>query len=188
MAINNTSIISNSASGGGGGGIENWNSTLTLNNSLVGNNVLLGFYQGSGIDDNGTVILNNSTVSGNTGGNGVGISAGGGTIILNNSTISENQTYGILSYGNVTLQNTIIARNSINGDCSIDGTINSQGYNLIGDNTGCPFAAATGDIIGTKANPINPRLTPLQDNGGPTHTYALIVGSLPLMLVTLHFR
>jgi hypothetical protein len=189
LTINNTSITGNHAGdpcctgGGGGGGIEHGGASdiLTLNSSLVANNTVLGGFEGGGINNNGIVILNNSTVSGNLGAYGIGISTGGGTVVLNNSTISENQSYGILSYGNVTLQNTIIARNGlINGtkiDCSNGGNMSSQGYNLIGSNLGCPFAAATGDLVGTNSSPIDPRLSPLQDNGGPTFTYALLADS-----------
>ena len=191
LTINTTTISGNSAGvvgnsgGGGGGGIENDGGSVTLNNSLVAGNFILGSYSGSGINTFGTVILNNSTVSGNTGGDGVGISTFVGAIALNNSTISNNQSYGIkILGGSVTLQNTIVARNGRYGDCyndiSYSGTVISQGYNLIGDSTFCAFATVAGDIKGTSANPINPRLNYLQDNGGATFTHALGIGSLAI--------
>src|SRR5262249_7450167 len=52
-------------------------------------------------------------------------------------------------------------------------TINSQGYNLIGDTTGCVI---TGDTTGNKSG-VAPNLGPLRDNGGPTFTHALLTGS-----------
>jgi hypothetical protein len=188
LIISNTTINNNSAGdsccggGGGGGGIENFSGTLTLNNSTISDNSIIGGYQGSGIYTGGTVILNNSTVSGNSGGTGDGINTFTGTILLNNSTISGNQSYGINNVaGTVTLQNTIVAGNGTQGDCynhpSYSGTINSQGYNLFGNISGCALTLTTGDLVGTSSNPINPLLKPLQDNGGSTFTHALMLGS-----------
>jgi hypothetical protein len=51
------------------------------------------------------------------------------------------------------------------------GTVTSRGYNLSSDNGG-GFLTATGDQINT-----NPMLGPLQNNGGPTFTHALLSGS-----------
>ena len=51
------------------------------------------------------------------------------------------------------------------------GAISSLGYNLASDNGG-GFLTATGDQINT-----DPMLGPLQDNGGPTFTHALLPGS-----------
>jgi N-acetylneuraminic acid mutarotase len=149
LTINNTSIIGNSAGdwccggGGGGGGIQNYSGVITLNNSTVSGNVILGGFSGSGIAAfPGKVILNNSTVSNNTGGSGEGIYTFVGSIILNNSTISGNESYGARNQaGNVTLQNTILAGNGTDGDCyndpSYSGTVISQGYNLIGKAENC---------------------------------------------------
>jgi hypothetical protein len=50
------------------------------------------------------------------------------------------------------------------------GSVNSRGYNLDSD-TSCRLTAAT-DRPG-----VDPRLGPLQDNGGPTFTHALLPGS-----------
>src|SRR5205823_1112308 len=63
-------------------------------------------------------------------------------------------------------------------DCR--GPVSSQGYNLIGDATGCSFAATTGDRTGTSAAPIDPLLAPLTQSGGPTTTRAPLAGS-PLL-------
>ena len=57
-------------------------------------------------------------------------------------------------------------------------------YSLIGDGTGSGLTAApvgtpdaNGNLIGTHANPINPLLGPLTNNGGPTSTMAVLAGS-----------
>jgi hypothetical protein len=177
MIINNTAIKKNDCYSGDGGGIYNSSyATLTLNNSTVSGNRLFRDNYGSGINNDGIVILNNSTVSGNTGG-GEGI-YNKGRLFLNNSTIAKNQSRGVTnSAGKLTLQNTIIAGNGTGSDCyhtnGYGGSITSQGYNLIGNSTDCPFTRTTGDLVGTSSKPIDPKLGPLKDNGGPTFTHAL---------------
>lgn len=47
----------------------------------------------------------------------------------------------------------------------------------MGDDSDCSITPQPGDQIGTGANPIDPRLGPLQENGGPTKTHALLFGS-----------
>jgi len=71
---------------------------------------------------------------------------------------------------NPTLRNTIVANSIAGGDCSGDGAITSEGYNLDSDGT-CGFTGE-GDLSNT-----DPLLGPLQDNGGPTLTHALLAGS-----------
>jgi len=64
-----------------------------------------------------------------------------------------------------------VAQNPDGGDCWNDsGAISSQGYNLDSDGS-CHLTAAT-DLPGT-----DPLLGPLQNNGGPTLTHALLPGS-----------
>ncbi|MBI5825535.1 MAG: right-handed parallel beta-helix repeat-containing protein [Chloroflexi bacterium] len=186
LTINATTISENIAGfggggGGGGGGIQS-DGIMILNNSIVNNNSLNGSFYGSGIYAHDTITLNNSTVSGNTGGSGDGISTFGGTIFLNNSTISFNESFGFTNEaGYITMQNSIIAANGSGSDCYkdplYDGTVNSLGYNLIGNKTGCVVSPTTGDIFGTKNNPVDAKLGPLQNNGGPTFTHALLGNS-----------
>ena len=74
--------------------------------------------------------------------------------------------------------NTIVAGNTATDsgpDCF--SSITSQGHNFIGSQSGCSFTKATGDITGTVNFPLDPLLGPLQDNGGPTFTHALLAGS-----------
>jgi uncharacterized repeat protein (TIGR01451 family) len=200
MTLNNTVVSDNMP----GSGIRN-QGTLTLNNSTVSDHT--GEELPYGIENVGTAILNNSTVSGNgnsaeegcgiynsgimtltnstVSGNttsmmGGGIFNGGlgsRTVTLSNSTVSGNTANtggGIYSSGGtVTLQNTILAGNVTSGtgpDCY--GTIGTSGYNLIGDTSGCTFSPGTGDLTN-----IDAKLGPLQDNGGPTETHALLPGS-----------
>jgi hypothetical protein len=60
------------------------------------------------------------------------------------------------------------------------GALNSSGdYNLIGDGTGMTGLSngVNGNLVGSAAAPLDPLLGPLQDNGGPTKTHALLAGS-----------
>jgi hypothetical protein len=57
----------------------------------------------------------------------------------------------------------------------LNGTLTSQGFNLIGNSSGSTITPAQStDQIGTPSLPIDPKLGPLQDNGGPTFTQALL--------------
>ncbi|AFY68438.1 conserved repeat domain protein [Thalassoporum mexicanum PCC 7367] len=185
--------------GGGGGGIQNLNGTLTVDSSLITNNI--GANQSGGINnENGIVNVINSTISGNTA-NGFG--AGGGignlgfgpaaTLNLSNSTIADNVSNGANAAGvspgvsnaavfdNATtnLNNTIISGNTGGSGVQIENYIlagtatidGSGGYNLISDGSTFDVGGA-GNLFNT-----DPLLGPLQDNGGSTFTHELLDGS-----------
>jgi hypothetical protein len=161
--------------GGGGGGIENFSGTLLVNNSTISNNTIVGGFSGSGIDAGGTTTLNNTTVSGNSGGSSQGgIYSFVGTVNLNNSTISGNEASGIFNQaGTFNLQNTILANNGGQdcfNDLNYNGTITSLGHNLIKTPGNCV-------LTGNDLSGVDPMLGPLQDNGGPSPTLALQLGS-----------
>jgi hypothetical protein len=141
----------------------------------------------------------NSTVCGNrTTDNSDGDSGGGGIFVNNNSldltssTIANNTCAGngggiYLYKGYTTVRSSLIAGNSAlaGPDCSgqLPGTLNwgaftSTGYNLVGKTNRCTgFSGASHDLLGSIAAPLDPKLGPLQDNGGPTPTMALLTGS-----------
>jgi predicted outer membrane repeat protein len=170
LTINKCTISGNS--GAYGGGILS-DGTLTINNSTLSGNTA---FFGGGIHNTGALVINNSTLSGNytTGSINYGgaIFSTGGPLTINNSTFSGNSARtggGIYSPGDTaTLQNSIVANSSSGGNCW--GTMTSNGYNLSSDST-CNFNN-TGDLNNT-----DPKLGPLQNNGGPTETMALFPGS-----------
>lgn len=164
-----------------GGGIYNGsngvltidNSTLSANTAACGEMGCAGF--GGGIFNVGEVLINNSTLSGNAAYAHFNYSQGGGIdndlgiVTISNSTLSGNgAARGGGIFGGVTLQNSIVANNLAGGNCS--RTESSRGYNLSSDKT-CNFSGP-GDLNNT-----NPNLGPLQNNGGPTQTMALLEGS-----------
>ncbi|MDQ4121886.1 MAG: CSLREA domain-containing protein [Acidobacteriota bacterium] len=175
-------------SGSYGGAIKN-NGTLTILYSVINNNV--GSHAGGGISNNGLLKIANTTITDNKAyGIGGGIHDDGGSDTnLNNVTISHNTATGDgggikTSYnpvGVVRLRNTIVSNNTGDAGDDVHGNFTSQGSNLIRVNTGSSFAAgnpnATGDYVGTSAAPLDPKLGPLQDNGGITSTRALLPGS-----------
>jgi hypothetical protein len=176
LAINKGTVSGNIAAVGGG--IGNYG-TVTINNSTLRGNTAQhgtrGGGAGGGIYNGRTVMINNSTLNGNSADNdGGGIYNNTGTVTINNSTLSGNSAQGgggIYNYpnaGTAMLRNSIVANSSSGGNCS--GTMTSNGYNLSSDNT-CNFNN-TGDL-----NDTNPVLGPLQNNGGPTQTMALLPGS-----------
>jgi CSLREA domain-containing protein len=190
LTMDNSTVSHNSAStgsAGDGGGIHSvgGSSSVTLNNSTVSNNRSNGGGSGGGLwnSDGSNMELTNSTVSGNVSSrNGGGINnTGNSTLTLNNSTISHNNASdsggGIWNDGDslVSFKNSVIAENTASSagpDCRNIATFTSGDYNLVGDNSGCPFAPQTNDQVG-----VNSLLGPLQDNGGPTETCALLSGS-----------
>jgi len=171
LTITNSTIADNKASAGcaepcnasaSGGGIGG-GGTLTISNSTISGNTALAPNGGRGGGISGRGTISNSTISGNGASLCGGISDGP----ISNSTISGNRASlgGGICGG--TLQNSIVANNS-GGNCL--GTPTSNAYNLSSDST-CNFSGP-GDM-----NNIDPLLGPLQNNGGPTQTMALLPGS-----------
>ena len=186
------STVSGNTTPAAGGGVDNIEGTVHIVDSTISDNsASLG---GGGIVNSGAgalFTLTNSTISGNeTNSSGGGILQHlGATMEMNNVTIwgntadvdgSGDSAGGGLKVGSdtVLLKNTLIAGN-INAsgapDCVtvLGGTINSQGYNLIGNNSACDINTTAGDQIGTNASPIDPLIGTLRDNGGPTKTHAI---------------
>src|SRR5829696_136604 len=161
---------------------------LTLNNLTVANGRAL---LGAGILNNSSnmLMVNNSTLSGNNA-NEHSSSGGGGiwnynsaTLTVSNSTLSGNSARaaggGIHNnVGTVTLKNTIVANSPSGRNCSVTsgGPITNGGYNLDSDGS-CGFGTTNHSLSGTTANPLDPQLGTLNDNGGPTKTHALLEGS-----------
>jgi hypothetical protein len=80
------------------------------------------------------------------------------------------------------LLSTLIANNEglnffLDNRYSGNPVLQSLGNNLDSDGTSGLVNGVNGDLVGTIATPINPQLGPLQDNGGPTRTMALLPGS-----------
>ncbi len=170
--IENSEIEGNTAAGNGGGifvgsGVANLDQ-VSIHGNLADRGA--GIYNGSGTVDlfSSTVSLNSSTQEGGA------VYQQLGTTVLQNVTFTGNgASTGVffIGGGSATLRNTVAAGNtagSSNPVCNGGGTITSLGSNFISRiGTVCSLIfTQPGDITGTPADPADPRLGPLQDNGG----------------------
>jgi len=201
--LNDMHISDNNAtlgSNGKGGGIYNRNGTLTIHRSILSNNTAGANNLGAGgglYAENGKTYLNNTTIAANEakGINGGGLFNSSTQLVISNSTIAQNRIAGVNASGaglytninnSVTLKNTIIAQNRLNitsstpiSDCA--GEIKSQGYNLIGNATGCTINNQTTDKIGTSTALIDAGLGALYtDTTGNIETLPLLPNSLAI--------
>lgn len=189
LVMTNSTISGNVATSQGGGIFNQGSATIT--NSTISANVATADVAGGGggIYNESGLAVTNSTISGNSASLGGGIKnvyAGQifseGISNIKGSTVSDNSASkggGIYSASpNTKSRNSIIARNTSANGPNVNGPVVSNGFNLIGDNSGLTISTPqASDQIGTSASPIDPRLGPLQNNGGPTFTHALLLGS-----------
>jgi CSLREA domain-containing protein len=195
--------ISNSVFTGNGGGAVHSNGSMTLvNSTITGNDAKVS----AGVANGGTMTIIGTTISDNVasltarGDNGNG-EVGGldnwGILTVINSTIVNNQAVtggGVyntnaasdltminstvanntassagnnfyVAAGRVTVRSTIITNSSGLPNCNV--ALRNGGFNIQYPGTDCHSDIAVGD----------PHLGPLQDNGGPTWTMALLPGS-----------
>ena len=164
-----------------GGGLENFG-TITLTDCTISDNSASSF--GGGLCDVGTATLTDCTISGNSATFGGGVNAYG-PLTLTACTVSGNSAaYGggvfLVSSpdSRTTIGDTIVAGNAAITNPDFVGMVDQDlGSNLIGDGDGASGLTAAGDQVGSGNSPINPRLAPLGDYGGPTQTMPLLPGS-----------
>ena len=140
--------VVNSTISGNAGGINNdYDSDLGVSNSTVSNN------SGSAIYNVWSISITNSTFSNNS-----------GTGIFMSNPAGRSMMF---------IGNTVLKASSSGQNINHCETckIKSYGYNLSSDGAG-GYLNGPGDQINTE-----PMLGPLQDNGGPTLTHALLPGS-----------
>jgi hypothetical protein len=171
-----------------GGAIVNIVGDLTVSGSTMTGGTAL--YGGGILAFSGHLSLTNSTISGNVAQRqGGGIYYNDGLLEVSNSTIVFNTTTqrfpqvdwgggGIYAEpGRVLVDNTIVAGNTTAQDGpDVLGGVLSLGYNLVSQMDSSSGWVAT-DQTGSADSPLDPRLGPLQNNGGPTFTHALLAGS-----------
>jgi hypothetical protein len=184
MTVANCTFSGNNFANSGGGGIDNsLGGILTVTNSTLASNSTFGV--GGGIKNDATLKVINSTLFDNSATSGGGGIANSGALKVTNCTLSQNDGGtavgggGIYNAAALTIGNTIVAKNVAGTGLpqDVSGVATSQGYNLIGDGSGSSGFGVAGDQVGSANSPIDPFLGPLQDNGGPTPTMALLPGS-----------
>jgi hypothetical protein len=181
LSLSNSTVTGNSAFIGGG--IFNTSiGTLTMSGDTVNNNTATQF--GGGVGNSGTLTITNSTIAANAANRGGGI-ANNGVLKMGNSTVASNTVTGaggdgggIFTFGassQLDLLYTIVSNPNSGASTKNDvlGTIDQAQGNLFG--SGASIVSG-GDLGGNQFN-VNPQLGPLQNNGGPTATMALLPGS-----------
>jgi len=170
MTVEGSTVSGNQAPQGGG--FQNY-SNLSITNSTVTENTAA--VSGGGIynrESSSNLTITNSTISGNTVTTirGSAIYLAEGILEINYSTITNNSggsTSGAIFTipATVTISNSIIAENPA-GDCSFPAGVTINDANIDSDGSCLGFTITD-----------NPQLGPLDNNGGPTFTHALLPGS-----------
>jgi hypothetical protein len=182
LTMTRCTVSGNTATAAGGGGIENDGGTTTLIGcTLSGNSAAIagGIYNST----RATLIVIDSTLRGNLGHYyGGGIVNDGGTLTVTASTLSGNITDGYAggilnggvytnNTGTVDLGDSIVAGNAASTNPDVQGTVTSQGYNLV------KAIGSSSGYIGSDQLGVDPLLAPLGNYGGPSQTMALLAGS-----------
>jgi hypothetical protein len=195
VTITNSTLSGNTTEESGAavfnGGAPSGHADLKITNSTISGNSAVenggGIYN-AGNAGQASLDVENSTLSGNS-----AQLSGGGIYNYGPFGIATVQIRDVTFFGNVAqfsggsiynfehvgvgqvtidLGNTIFRAGAVGGNISNDlGTVTSEGYNLSSDDAG-GFLTGPGDQIST-----DPMLGPLQDNGGPTLTHALLPSS-----------
>jgi hypothetical protein len=182
----------------GGGGVRVAGSFLLEDSTVSGNTAYsvdnysgaaFGYGGGINILNGNLATIRNSTISGNRAGfalsgdprsYGGGMYIGMGALVVQNSTIADNLV-GLGEGGGiwattVSLESCVVAGNGNSGYFGSDiraSTVNARTSSIF-NRTG---AITFNDLGGNRPAGEDPRLGPLQNNGGPTQTHALLAGS-----------
>jgi hypothetical protein len=144
---------------------------LIMNDTTISGNQATSGAGGLGVNDGATVEMTNCTVYGNHTAGSDGAGGLNGLVFLTNCTVSGNSGPiggGVVNDSGVAINNCIVSGNT-GGDLSAHSPNGDN--NLVGTNTGDPLVGSN-NIDG-----VDPKLGPLQNNGGPTPTMALLPGS-----------
>lgn len=168
MTIRNTTFSNNEAGYQcAGGDCQQSFAGGLLSTAQATSNVINSTFSGNICDLAGGGLLNSATAT-QTG----RLNIASSTIVNNNCNLGAGVGGG--QSGLTTLKNSVLANNfagPTGGDCG--GKVTSLGYNLLRSATGC---AVSGDLTGN-ITATNPMVGALANNGGPTSTHALLLGS-----------
>lgn len=186
LTLRNVSLLANGATNDGGG-LYHSTGSLTLEQTTIANNEAGsdggGLYTNTELEDS-TGHFVHVTVSGNTAADdGGGLFNFDGLLTIEHSTFTDNTAAyggGIVSFGDP-FTKTSLASSIVAGNQGLDVSISaglafnsfsSAGYNLVGIGNG--FLAFNNNDL---AEVLDPKLGPLQDNGGTTLTHMPEAGS-----------
>jgi CSLREA domain-containing protein len=188
VTLTRSTVARNSA--GAAGGIANVGRFTATQSTIADNSASregggIANYQGH------RFTLENSTISGNSAAEGGGIFTVGSDefnrdFTITSSTVARNRAtqagggIHLSSSALLALTNSLIAQNTAPTGPDVNnssGTPARARFNLIGNGSGSGITNTNGNQVGTASAPIDPKLGPLADNGGPTRTHALLLGS-----------
>ncbi len=176
VTVTDSSIRDNQSQDGGGIFNSDGGTLFLYSSTLSGNTATTDL--GGGVDNSGSGTLENVTISDNTAQSGGGIFSDGEFLSVLNSTIVANKALeeplnkggNIESAFEIRFINTLVANSQSGPNCAGSG-FTSLGHNLDSENT-CNFNQST-DLYDQG----DPLIGVLMDNGGPTLTHALLMGS-----------
>jgi hypothetical protein len=200
--VGGQSVATDAGVAAGGGIAVDRESTLTLIQSSITDNVAdsqdptrAAMGGGLWVGDTGRATVVNSTIAENVArspqysaeGGGISVS---GRLTLIHATIVDNEATGeggdgreqgggIRTLGDVTVDSSIIARNNAASGPDCWGEQTSAGHNLVRNRRGCDGfkVGKKHDIVGTKDAPISVKLGVLGWHGGTTRTVLVKAGS-----------
>ena len=162
--VSNNQTSRQNGAGLSGDGFVISNCTIANNRALNGN--------GGGVSGN-NITITNCTISGNSAIRGGGFAGGGNiahTTFSSNSVSAGGKTLYVTSA--IELGHAILKAGSSSTNILVSGgSLTTHGYNLSSDNA-AGLLTGPGDQVNT-----DPLLGPLQNNGGPTSTQALLPSS-----------
>lgn len=168
------STISGNLAHQDGGGI--WtDSAMFVTNATIASNS--SDRNGGGVYTKGGTYLNanfyNTTIAYNDADDNQDVDGAGGGIFLDGTSVNGTNLYNSIVAGN------FVGNQAVSDDCySFNhgglGTLNSHARNLFGNTDGCSISTVSGSYALLDSVAL---LGPLQANGGPTETIALLSGS-----------
>jgi predicted outer membrane repeat protein len=183
LTLDDSTVTNNHAVNLGGGLLLNNDSVSFIRNSTFSGNQAGNTGGGINAQARISLTIENTTISDNHAEFGGGIEVFTGTAVVRNSTIAFNTTDGGFGGGvllqspmaAVTLQSTIVADNAATASGTkpdISGTVTAT-FSLVENTAGTTFTPDSSNNL----TDVDPLLGPLQFNGGPTKTHALLPGS-----------
>ncbi len=186
--VTSSTFTSNASSGAdinginSGGAIFNSLGTTTVTGSVFSSNT--GQYGGAIYNNSGTVQVTNNSFYANTATGNGGAIDNGATMNVTGSTFSGNSAPnggGIYSEtdGSITLGLSVVANNTAPTGPDLNLSFGDFGGNVISKIDGSTGISngVNNNRTGTSAAPLDAKLGPLANNGGPTQTFALLPGS-----------
>jgi hypothetical protein len=182
LSLSSSTVTGNSATIGGG--IYN-GGTMTMSGDTVNNNTAtFGDGGGGGVYNQGTLTVSNCTIAVNEAAGGGGGITNDGVLNVGNSTVAYNSVTktppdggGIHNFAGhqLSLLNTIVF--NPNSGAKTENDVFGPIAQAQGDVFGSAVTIGGGGDMGGNQFNANPLLGPLQNNGGPTATMALLPGN-----------